>query len=247
MFLPYPSTATIRAGISTRDQGNMRATDPESDLVERRAAYLGSVGMKGKRVVIPLLVHGTNVAVVRGDEVDLLFPGTDALVTQSPDVVLTVTAADCLPVYFLDTSTGAIGLAHAGWRGLVSGMHFGNPFQHNQGIAGVIGATFEAMRRNFGTQTDNLHVAIGPSIGPCHYPVGENVRDAVRHAVGMEAVVGEAVDLRLVARLQLMRLGISSANIFSDPPCTSCHKETYFSARADGAPLRAQLAWIARA
>ncbi len=232
--------------MSGRAQGNMRATDPEPDLVERRAAYLESVGMKGKRAAIPLLVHGTNVIVIRGNEADLVFPGTDALVTQSPDVVLTVTAADCLPVFFSDSATGAIGLAHAGWRGLVSGMHFGNPFQHNQGIAGVLGATFEAMRRNFGTQPDNLHVTIGPSIGPCHYPVGENVRDAVRHAVGMEAVMGEAVDLRLVARLQLMRLGVSSAHIFSHPPCTFCYKETYFSARADGPPLRAQLAWITR-
>lgn len=239
--------AGTQCGISGRAHGNMRATNPEPDLFERRAAYLDSVAMVGKSVAIPLLVHGTNVVVVRGDEADLTFPGTDALVTQSSDVVLTVTAADCLPVYFSDTATGAIGLAHAGWRGLVSGMHFGNPFQHNQGIAGVLGATFEAMRRSFGTQPENLQVAIGPSIGPCHYPVGDNVRDAVRHAVGMEAVVGEAVDLRLVARLQLMRLGVSSAHIFSDPPCTFCQKETYFSARADGPPLQSQLAWIARA
>lgn len=234
-----------QCGISGRAQGNMRAADP--GVGHPRLAYLTSVGMGGKHIAVPLLVHGTNVAVVRGDEADLTFPGTDALVTQSSDVVLTVTAADCLPVYFSDTATGAIGLAHAGWRGLVSGMHFGNAFQHNQGIAGVLGATFEVLRRNFGTQPENLHVTIGPSIGPCHYPVGENVRDAVRHAVGMEAVVGEAVDLRLVARLQLMRLGVSSVHIFSDPPCTFCEKETYFSARADGPPLQSQLAWIARA
>lgn len=244
MWQPSWTESSIRAGISTRADGNMRAQD--ADVEPRRRAYVAGVGLSEKRVAVPYLVHGTNVVVIRGDEADLVFPGTDALVTQSANVVLTVTAADCLPVYFFDTATGAIGLAHAGWRGLVAGQHFGNPFQHNQGIAGVLGATFEAMRRNFGTRPEYLQVAIGPSIGPCHYAVGEDVRSAVRHAVGMEVIVGDAVDLRLVARLQLMRLGVSAAHIASDSPCTVCQKETWFSARADGPPLQAQLAWITK-
>lgn len=244
IFNPFPHLTTVRAGISTRADGNMRAAD--SDAAAHRTAYLASVGLAHRRVAVPLLVHGTHVVVVRGDEADLVFSGTDALVAQATDAVLTVTAADCLPVYFVDQATGAIGLAHAGWRGLVSGMHFGNPFQHNQGIAGIIGATFEAMRRHFGTRPEDVSVAIGPSIGPCHYPVGQEVRDQVRHAVGREAVAGEAVDLRLVVRLQLMRLGVSSMNIAADPACTCCEQEMYFSARAEGPPLRAQLAWIAQ-
>lgn len=83
----------------------------------------------------------------------------DGVWTPERDLPVVVATADCVPVAI--EATGAIGLVHAGWRGVVSG---------------IVTATIEAM-------VDEGHApkqaVIGPHIGPCCYEVGAEVIDAV--------------------------------------------------------------------
>lgn len=108
----------------------------------------------------PVQVHGCEVI-----EVDR--PGVgcgvraDALVTRRDDVALAVLSADCGPVAF-SSLEGVTGVAHAGWRGLV---------------AGIIGATVQAMTRLGATQ---VHAVVGPCIHPeCYEFAATDLDDAV--------------------------------------------------------------------
>jgi polyphenol oxidase len=78
----------------------------------------------------------------------------DAAVTTKPNTVLTVMAADCLPVLISSSDGGVIGAAHAGWRGL---------------LGGVLENTVDAMLAKIGLDDTGQYLAwLGPAIGPRH-------------------------------------------------------------------------------
>jgi len=102
-------------------------------------------------------IHSTDVLTVGTER--WLSPGApraDGLVTNRPDVVLGVMAADCAPVLLADPAAGVIGAAHAGWKGALSG---------------VAEATIVAMEK-LGAKRDQIRAAVGPCIGRDSYEVG---------------------------------------------------------------------------
>lgn len=209
--------------------------DPRTrtDVLARRQAYL-QARIAPRAIAAPLPVHGAGVARVTGSEPlvsgHALFADVDALVTAVPDVALTITAADCLPIYLIHDQGAAIGLAHAGWKGLV---------------AGVIQATVDALSA-LGAPPAALRAAIGPSVGPCHYAVDAARRALFAERFGPEAVHGEALDLRAAARIALARTGVALAVDMPEPPCTACQAERFFSHRIDRSdPPTTGMAWIA--
>lgn len=179
-------------------------------------------------------VHGTTV--VHFDDAAAshdVEPEADAAVTSSPDVVLAILTADCLPVVFAAKKGHEIAAAHAGWRGLA---------------AGVLEATVQAMR----TPSDRLIAWLGPAAGPDAYEIGEEVRDAFvahdTHAASAFAATRPdhwRVDLFALARQRLHALGMADADIHGGNRCTISEPEHFFSHRRDGRSGRiATLAWI---
>lgn len=152
-------------------------------------------------------VHGTRV-VDAAKAVDR--PEADAAVARHAGAVCAVQAADCLPVLLADAAGTVVGAAHAGWRGLA---------------AGVIEATVDEMRVPAGT----LMAWLGPAIGPAHYEVGAEVRDAflARDAGAAAAFVANRpghwlLDLYAVARQRLAARGVRRVHggglcTYSDP------------------------------
>lgn len=181
-------------------------------------------------------MHGAAVGTVTGQETlqegHALFPQSDALVTTTPGIVLTITAADCLPVYFFDPVLGAIGLAHAGWRGLVAAPR------------GVLAATVDALTA-LGSRPEDLHVEVGPSVGPCHYAVDADRRAQFSERFGAAVVCDQVLDLRRAAVRALLDAGLAAALVSAEPPCTACQPDRFFSRRIDGRePPEVGMAWI---
>lgn len=87
-------------------------------------------------------------------------PRADAMVTDTPNLLLGILTADCAPVLFADHHAVVVGAAHAGWRGA---------------LAGVTDATIEAMEE-LGARRENIHAAVGPCIGQPSYEVDESFR-----------------------------------------------------------------------
>ena len=183
-------------------------------------------------------VHGTDVVVRRrGGRPDASgLPAADIVVSDDPDVVLAVQTADCVPLLVADRRTGAVAAAHAGWRGTA---------------AGAARVTVEALQRAFGARPPDLVAAIGPSIGPCCYEVGGEVRDAfvraghapgdverwfVPPAAGPSGPGGRRhLDLWAANRDQLVAAGLDPAAVHTSGLCTADHPAVLCSYRRDGA------------
>ena len=174
-------------------------------------------------------------------------PAADIVVTSEDAVAVAVQAADCVPLLAADRRTGAVGAAHAGWRGLA--VH-------------VPTELISAMTREFGSEPDDLLVAIGPSIGACCYEVGIDVRDAFRAAFGERnlsrwffddpcptainpsmARIGQArradhwfFDGWSATRDQLECAGVPASQIHTAQLCTASHPDLLCSYRRDGKP-----------
>jgi hypothetical protein len=93
-------------------------------------------------------------------------PRADAMVTDTPNLLLGILTADCAPVLFADHKAVVVGAAHAGWRGA---------------LAGVTDATIEAMEK-LGARRENIHAAVGPCIAQPSYEVDEAFRARFLHA-----------------------------------------------------------------
>ncbi|UCF20566.1 MAG: polyphenol oxidase family protein [Gemmatimonadota bacterium] len=183
-----------------------------------------------RRVARCRQVHGAAVARHLAGEGDgvIVLGEADGLVTDMAGVLLTVTVADCVPVYLVDPIQRVLGLAHAGWRGTA---------------AGVVGATLRAMLP-LGARLDSLCAHLGPAIcGEC-YEVGPEVTSAL----GESPEEGRYVDLRGLIASQLRAEGLGPAQVTVSRHCTRCEDRAFYSYRAGdrGRRMCAFLGWGSR-
>jgi YfiH family protein len=174
--------------------------------------YKNAVGMK--------LVHGNNVAVVGKKDVGKTVENCDGLITNSPDIVLRLPTADCIPVSLFDPVTGSIGLVHAGWRGLYKG---------------VIGRAIGLMEKKLKVKSKNLVVFVGPFICQKHYEVKDDVSIFFsKYPKVLKNTGGKTyLDLGRVAKKQLTDAGVRTKNIWFDGRCTYEDKNLYSYRRGD--------------
>lgn len=165
-------------------------------------------------------------------------PEADGLWTRSPSDVLVIRAADCAPVWIVDPPHKTIALAHAGWRGVASG---------------ILEAAVEALREA-GAFPEDLHAAVGPRIGPCCFEVGPEVAErfagepgAIRPASALvvDRKRGDSSSLDLGASIahRLRVSGVDGSRIDVATACTRCHPELFHSYRRNGTggPLMAAI------
>ena len=152
----------------------------------------------------------------------------DASIARQRGTVCMVKIADCMPVLFADEQASVVAAAHAGWRGLASG---------------VLEATIDAT----GAAAESLYAWLGPAIGPRVYEVGEDVRSAIGEPA--EAFVATRpghwlLDLYAVARDRLQRRGVQ--RIYGGGFCTYSDPDRFFSYRRDRGQRRMVAAiWLA--
>ncbi|MBP9728323.1 MAG: polyphenol oxidase family protein [Candidatus Moranbacteria bacterium] len=221
----------ILKGFSEKTDGSMYLplADALPENIAHRKEFFEKRGLAGKQIAVADLVHGTRVAVIDRQS-PYIIPKTDILVTAHPDIILTLTGADCFPVYLENKQAGVIGLAHCGWRGIV---------------AGVMGEALQAMESIGGKKSD-IVLTIGPGICTKHFEIQE---DVVASFADQRAFVVEDnslhVDLKGIMRKQAEALGILPEKIVDSGECTYCLPEKYFSYRRDKpAYLENQIAYI---
>ena len=226
--VPHCFTTRL-GGVSTGSQASLnlaigRGDSPEN--VEQNLRILTTaLGMEPEKLVLTRQTHSDIVRVVTDGDCNGFFhrdyPECDALVTNTPGLCLLVFTADCTPILFHDPVTGAVGAAHAGWRGTV------------QSIAAK---TVEAMVREYGAKPEDIRAAIGPNIGFCHFETDADVPEAVLAAFGEEA--GEFIrkkeekyllDLKAINAMVLRRAGVRHIEV-SDA-CTMCSPDVFWSHR----------------
>ena len=206
-------------------------TDDDPDAVaENRRRLAAAVGIPPERIAIGRQVHGAALAAPQspfrfslalrgaaGEPLNGGIPEVDGQVVREPGHAALVFVADCVPVAL--SGPGGVAMLHCGWRGLA---------------AGVIAEGVDSV--------DAVDAAIGPSIGPCCYEVGDEVLDAFS-GLGNGIANGRMLDLPEVARRLLRRAGVE--RIETSGLCTSCEDELFFSHRRDAGRTgrQAGLAW----
>ncbi len=190
----------------------------------RRVVAAAMADMGGDRTVIEAeQVHGGEIAVVAEDQLQgrvVRVDGVDGLVTDAPDAALAIYVADCLAVYLADTEGRAVGLAHAGWRGLVADIP-------GTLVATVLGASDGARA--------GLRAALSPCIRKCCFEVGEEVAEQFDDIDGAVDRSRDRphVDMIAVAAAQLRAAGVPRERIDVMPGCTRCEPERFASYRWD--------------
>jgi YfiH family protein len=181
------------------------------------------------RVLTPVQIHSSKVHLIRrGEAASVRFPA-DGLVTDDPGICLTVSVADCLPLYLYDPETPAIGIAHLGWRGIV---------------AGIVENCVETFQRKLGTSAGRIEALLGPCIGRCCYQVTPEVAILFPESC-IERREGRIfLDLEAAAGGRLTACGVLENSIFSADECTSCRNELFFSYRAEGDRSGKMIAFI---
>jgi YfiH family protein len=171
-------------------------------------------------------VHGGHVVTVRrpGEHAGA---DADAAVTDAVGAVLCVRVADCVPIALLGSR--AVGVVHAGWRGVV---------------AGVIPNAVAALRA---LDDGPLRAEVGPSIEPACYEFGPDDLDTVAAVAGdaVRAVTRSgrpALDLRAAVRAQLAAAGVDDVEI--DLRCTSCDPGLWSFRGAGDVDRQGVLAWL---
>ena len=156
-------------------------------------------------------------------------PEADALISARSRVPLGIFTADCVPIFILDVTTPAIGLAHAGWRGT---------------FAGIAVNTLEQMQTRFGTLATNCVVHLGPSIQKCCYTVSPELLNQFTERFGSTVRERRNLSLQIANTLQLTEIGLSDTAISTSPFCTACRTDLFYSHRAEAGQTGRMLSFI---
>lgn len=171
-------------------------------------------------------VHGTNLTLHDALPPGLLVaPRADGHATVQPGVLLTVTVADCVPVYLVHEGGKGVALLHAGWRGVAGG---------------VLEKAFATLSARADLAPAGFRVHLGPAICAACYEVGPEVHQAL----GLDVPHAPApVDLRAQLARRAVASGVSEDAVTTSPYCTRCDNERFFSHRAGD--LERQVAYLA--
>ena len=228
--IAVPHCFTTRfGGVSQGSQASLNLAvgrgDSEENVEKNLRILANALDFDPEKYVMTRQVHSDIVRVVTDSDCSGFFhrdyPECDALITNTPGVTLLVFTADCTPLLFHDPVTGAVGAAHAGWRG--TARHIG-------------GKTVEAMIRHFGCKPENIRAAIGPNLGQCHFETDMDVPAAITANYGTEVLPfirqkGEKYfpDLKAINALSLRRVGVQHIEISES--CTWCESDRFWSHR----------------
>ena len=196
----------------------MHVGDDAAHVLANRAQLRESLGLRAEPAWLSQ-VHGVSVCDV--DAAAVATPVTaDAAISARAGTACVVMVADCLPVLFASRDGNHIAAAHAGWRGLASGV-----LEHTVHALGVPGRQLLAW--------------LGPCISREHFEVGEEVReefvkqDACASACFDKNARGRwQADLVGLAKRRLNALGVE--DISGGTWCTFADRERFYSHRRDG-------------
>lgn len=230
---------TSRAGgVSEGNYASMNlglySGDSRERVDENIRRLMTGLGLGPERLLLPHQVHGCRVAVVdrtftqlSGVEREARLEGFDALITADPGVCVAVATADCVPVLLYAVDKRVVAAVHAGWRGTV---------------LRIAELTIQRMVDEFGCDPRQVWAAIGPSISPSAFEVGEEVVDAF-HDAGFDLSrlllrdpdSGKGhIDLWEANRMSLIGAGLDGDHIELAGICTYERFSDYFSARRLG-------------
>ncbi|MCB0723625.1 MAG: peptidoglycan editing factor PgeF [Ignavibacteriae bacterium] len=209
--------STIEGGVSSPYGMNLSlaTNDEKENVLKNREVFFGGLGIPLENVNFQRQVHSD----ISKDIICGGFAGEcDATFTNKKDVFLTVSVADCLPVFLYDPVKRIISAIHAGWRGTANK---------------ITEKTIQQLITLYGIDPGNLVTYLGPCISQEYFEVGEEVGELFSEDVKYKKGDKYHIDLKKENTSQLIRLGVMKENIEISPHCTYGEKDTFHSYRRD--------------
>lgn len=209
---PWLVQGTTGRGAEHLDLGLFGAV-PTATAQERWRALRRAAGL-------PTAVHARQVHAAQVLWHEALAPGlfigddADGHATRSAGLLLTVSVADCVPIFIIDAARRAVALLHGGWRGVA---------------AGIVRAGIAELVARVGSDARDLELHCGPAIcGDC-YEVGPEVPAALGITAGAAGKV--RLDVRAEVARRALRAGLTPERITLSEHCTRCAPGEFWSHR----------------
>jgi len=209
------------------------------DALHNREVLCAALGADHNFLKVPGQVHSGNVVAIANRDAMPDLAKVDGVATSAPGVPLLLHFADCVPVIIYEHKLRLLSIVHAGWRGTAQSI-----------AANAVGL----LVRDYGADLAAMVAAVGPAIGTCCYPTGEEVVEQLmltvstsggdKFSLGNTAALvtripgpagGEAQprpDLKAINAMQLLLAGVSEIDVCSF--CTACRPDIFYSHRQSG-------------
>jgi polyphenol oxidase len=201
------------------DSLNIRLFPEENPafVLENRARIQKALGTESPLVTLEQ-VHGATIAVVKHLPKNIPLSQCDAVITNVPNIPLTIMHADCQACLIVDCEHRAIAAVHSGWRGNVQNIY---------------GKVIEKLISEYGSKPEQLYACVGPSLGPCHAEFKEWEKEWPKEFWPYKKE-NNIFDLWEIAFKQLTESGLKKDHIEIAKICSFDEKEHFFSYRRDG-------------
>ena len=253
-FKPFVNNPYIRQAFSTRLGGVSRgmyesmnltfnpvgqySADSYENVLANFKLMADTIDIPVENMVYTKQTHTTNIKIVDNSNKGMGiikerdYDNIDGIITNTNNLCLVSSFADCIPVTLVDAKKGVIAALHSGWKGTV-----GNISQNG----------IECMKESFGCNEADIIAFVGPGICKNCYQVSEDV--AIEFMKVYSAEETELIltpddnnkctgkyhlDLIAANYINLINAGLLPHNIYVADVCTSCNKELLFSHRASG-------------
>ncbi len=228
-------TTTRQGGVSAGEYNSLNlglyTSDNPQNIETNRKILCDTLGIASAQLITACQTHGTSIKHIDHKHLNLTpgeqkaaLQGYDALVCNIPQICITATTADCVPILLYDTRNNAIASIHSGWRSTLSN---------------ISQQTITYMQQHFGTQPVNLVASIGACISRQMYEVGHDLYSQfTRKDFDMDIIfsylkAGKYLfDIRKTVYLQLQQAGVSDIEVSNH--CTFSDEDLFFSARRQG-------------
>lgn len=195
--------------------------DDRMTVVRNRDVVAKALGGTESQIVTTYQVHSAEAVIVTKPWLHDERPKVDGMVTNVPGLILGALTADCGPVLFADKRAGVIGCAHAGWKGV---------------LTGITDATVLKMEE-LGAKRGNIVAVLGPTISKAAYEVGpEFFQSFIDVSAGNKKFFTDSVkkehymfDLPAYLITRMKAFGIGT--VIDSARCTYTNEEEYFSYR----------------
>lgn len=206
---------------------SMKRENDRGNVLKNFAIAAQTLEIDEHTLVLCHYAHGNKVEFADGRHFGMgitrenLLPECDGVAVKEPGVTAVTIHADCNPIFFADKKGRAAGVCHAGWRGTYSNI-----------VESIASRMSEA-----GVKTEDLLLAVGPSIGPCCFEVHEDVYQLFSERYGKQVLEQRGgklfVDLPGVLLMQMEALEIPPENVTLSGLCTYCNADLFYSHRRD--------------
>ena len=193
-------------------------SNKETDINDANSliAFSNMVNLDSSKLITINQIHSPEILIADSPG---FYDPADGIINKGGSLVCSIKVADCLPIFFVNNITKTIGLVHAGWRGISSG------------IIEKFVKSIEICNENI----SDFYVLIGPSIQACCFEIMEDVLEHFDSKFYKLIKTNKyRVDLQAWTVDQLIKFGFSEEKINNVNECTYCQNDFYHSYRRDG-------------